>query len=98
MLCLDFQVLLSMTPKKVRRIKDANMVLRCNTRGRRRDRQIQHKAAELMYLRVLGGKEKALGPDHTSTSKQYFSRLYSMSGSQYIALQALWLLTHAPRA
>jgi len=26
MLCLDFQVLLSMTPKKVRRIKDANMV------------------------------------------------------------------------
>jgi hypothetical protein len=30
-------------------------------------KQIQYKAAELMYLRVLSGKEKALGPDHTST-------------------------------
>ena len=29
--------------------------------------QIEHKAAERMYLRVLGGYEKALGPDHTST-------------------------------
>ena len=29
--------------------------------------QIQYNAAERMYLRVLGGKEKALGPDHTST-------------------------------
>jgi hypothetical protein len=29
--------------------------------------QIQYKAAERMYLRVLGGYEKALGPDHTST-------------------------------
>jgi tetratricopeptide (TPR) repeat protein len=29
--------------------------------------QIQYKAAERMYLRVLAGKEKALGPDHTST-------------------------------
>jgi tetratricopeptide (TPR) repeat protein len=26
-----------------------------------------HKAAERMYLQVLAGKEKALGPDHTST-------------------------------
>ena len=29
--------------------------------------QVQHKAAERMYLRALAGNEKALGPDHTST-------------------------------
>jgi Tfp pilus assembly protein PilF len=29
--------------------------------------QVQYKAAERIYLQVLAGKEKALGPDHTST-------------------------------
>lgn len=29
--------------------------------------QVQHNAAEQMYRRALAGKEKALGPEHTST-------------------------------
>ncbi len=35
--------------------------------GKLLQQQIQYKPAERMYLRVLCGYEKALGPDHTST-------------------------------
>jgi hypothetical protein len=39
--------------KKVRRIKDANMVLRCNTRGRRRDIVVHLVASGARNLPVL---------------------------------------------
>ena len=45
-------------------------------------KQGHHRRAEFMYLRALAGKEKALGPDHTSTlgTVRNLGKLYADQG------------------